>query len=196
MWGMNVVKPMTLSPVKPFLATLAMLCSSVTLASNDQSPACFPASIDGFESTSIPDAQAESLKAYRNTRMAGYNAAPYNTAVSVFVYDRERPANDTNELEAAISEILSVHPGAELAMSGKGKVPVAGTPTSARGGLFLWTEGQTDYGSFLWVVPGDKQYLKIRATYVRPPGDREALEAMKFAVAALETVSKSVCRPE
>lgn len=187
---------MTLFPARLLLALLVLFCSTVALAGVDQTPSCFPASIDGFESTSIPDARAESLKAYRNTRTAGYNAAPYNTAVTVFVYDRESPANDTKELEAAIFEILSVHPGAKLAMSGKGKVPVAGAPAEALGGLFTWSDSKNDYGSFLWIVPGDRQYLKIRTTYIRPPGDREVVEAMRFAISALETVAKSICRPE
>jgi hypothetical protein len=180
------------------LVALTLLHQAMATASNSPQPAppCFPASIDGLESVPIPDGQAESLKAYRNTRAAGYNGAAYGIAVSAFIYDRELLADDSAELEAAISEILSVRPGAELAGSGKGKLPVAGTPTTALGAMFLWTENEMDYGSFLWLVPGEKQYLKIRTTYIRPQGDREAVEAMESAISAIETVSKNVCRPD
>lgn len=184
--------------MRRFLPALALLFPFIAMASGSDGDAvpCFPATINGFESATIPDAQVVALKAYRNTRSAGYNAMPYRTAITLFVYDRDQPANDQAELRAAISEVLSSHPGAELAMSGKGQVRLAGTSVEAQGGLFLWSEGETDYGSFLWLVPGDRQYLKIRATYVRPPEDNQVTKAMQFAIDAIAAVGDKVCRPQ
>ncbi len=184
--------------MRKLLSALVLLCPFIVMASESDGDVmqCFPTTINGFESTLIPDAQVEALKAYRNTNLAGYNTVPYHTAITLFVYDRDPLTNDQTEFTATISEVLSSHPSAELAMSGKGQVRVAGTSVEAQGGLFLWSEGETNYGSFLWLVPGDRQYLKIRATYVRPQEDKQVTKAMQFAIDAIATVGDKVCRPQ
>ncbi|ESK54634.1 hypothetical protein F990_02507 [Acinetobacter tjernbergiae DSM 14971 = CIP 107465] len=184
--------------MRKFLFALVLLCPFIALASESDGNAvrCFPTAINGFETVLTPDAQAVALKTYRNTHSAGYNAMPYHTAITLFIYDRDPSTNDLAELKAAISEVLSSHSNAELVMSGKGQVRVAGTSVEAQGGLFLWSEGETNYGSFLWLVPGDKQYLKMRATYVRPLEEKQVTKAMQFAIDAIATVGDKVCRPQ
>ena len=168
--------------------------TAMAQAPADAPAACFPATIDGFETAAFPAAQVEQLKSYRHSVAAGYNAAG-GTVVTVFVYDRDAKADDQKEARAAIGEVLASHRGAELAMAGEGKVPLAGVDTPALGGMLLWTEGGADFGSFLWVVPRGGHYVKLRATYVRPPDDADAVAAMRSAMDALTVVARRVCDP-
>ena len=179
------------------LALLGGLAAATATAQDDgdPAPACFPAAIDGFETIVRTEDQAARLKANRNTVSGGYHAASGNTVITVFVYDREPGADDRREGEAAIAEVLSAHSGSELASSGEGSVALAGVPTPAHGGFFTWSEGETDYGSFLWVIPREAHYVKIRATYVRPEDDREVAAAMRVAMNALEKVARGICDP-
>ena len=188
------------TPLRLPLAFAALLgCLATTPAAAQDAPAppaaCFPAAIEGFETAVHTEEQVARLKSHRNTTAAGYNAAAYRTTITMFVNDREPGADDAREGEAAIAEALAAHPGSELAMGGEGTVPLAGVATPARGGFLVWSEGETGFGSFLWVVPRHGHYVKIRATYVRPAGDREVVAAMQFAASALETVARGTCDP-
>lgn len=180
-------------------SALALLAFSALLSppafAADLPATCFPASIEGFETAAFPPDLVAQLAAHRHTQATGYNAARYHTTVTVFVYDRAPGANDRKEAEAAIAEAMAMHEGAELAMGGEGKVPLAGVATPAIGGLLLWTEGGDDVGSFLWVVPRGDRYVKFRASYVRPRHDDELVAAMQFAMASLNTVASAVCDP-
>lgn len=140
-------------------------------------------------------AQATRLKAYRISTAAGYNAQARGTAITLFVFDRAEDADDRGEVDAAVREVLSVHRGSEMAMGGDSRMPLASVDTPAQGGLFLWTEGRTDYGSFPWVIPRTRHYVRLRATYVRPPGDDAAVEALKSAMSALSSVARNACDP-
>lgn len=192
-----------MSPIqsKAILAAVLCLCAIQVAAkkqdAEDASDAqCFAAHIDGFKTIDFPPAYRASLKEHRNGVVAGYNADRFNTAVSVFIYDKKPNANVDKELNLAVSEVLSAHSGAELARAGKGTVPLAGEPNEAYGGIFIWSEGATDLGSFLWIIPKANRYVKLRATYVRPEADQETAEAMRFAISALETFARSVCDPD
>lgn len=64
-------------------------------------------------------------------------------------------------------------------------------PVRNHGALFTWSERRGDYVSFLWIVPLERRFLKMRATYARPSGAE--LNAMKSAIDAIQKVSAAIC---
>lgn len=131
--------------------------------------------------------------AYRNSVGGGYNGPAHRLAITVYFYDREASdeQSDTKELRTAIVEVLQSHKGARVEMGGKGSLPLAGEPTEALGGLLAWREGRDDYASFLWLIPRMSRWIKIRATYVRPPtGEAEAYELARDSI---RKVVSSIC---
>jgi hypothetical protein len=133
------------------------------------------------------------MKAFRNTVVAGYNETGHRLAITVYVYDREESgeAADTKEVRSAVSEILAAHRGAQMAAGGKSSFTLGSESVAAQGGLFTWREGQDEYASFLWVVPRERRFVKVRATYVRPNGGEG--EAMKFAKESAHKVGAEIC---
>lgn len=167
--------------------------SSATVNASRSSP-CFPSSISGFETVEFPETHLATVRGRGNGTVAGYNAAPFELAVTVFIYEREADSKADDELKLALSEVLAAHPGAELATKGNGSVPLSGKPTAAHGGMFLWGERDTEYGSLLWLVPRPKHYVKLRATYKRVAG--KETEAMGFAIQSINAVANALCNPE
>jgi len=155
---------------------------------------CFPAAIDDdLQSIAFPQDHKDAIRKHRNTQVAGYNAAEFRTTVTVFTYEKEPIATLLEEFRASGSEILAVHGGAESPMSGPAKLEVAGETIDGFLGVFLWTEGETDFGSFLWVGEVSGKYVKIRTTYVRPEQDEQTAAAMRFAITAMRKVAGHVC---
>jgi hypothetical protein len=154
---------------------------------------CVPASISGFTRSSFAPSQLEALEAFRHTSIAGFNGSAHRLAVTVYVYDREDTSEGgmATEARSAVAEILKSHKGAALAMAGSTSLSVGGQAKSAQGGLFTWKEGADDYASFLWVIPLERRYLKVRATYVRPNGGEG--DAMKYANESVRMILSEMC---
>ncbi|NUU03895.1 hypothetical protein HNO84_19980 [Herbaspirillum robiniae] len=101
-------------------------------------------------------------------------------------------AEDINETAFAVKEVLSVHHGSRLQMGGRTSLSVGGEMKRGHSALFNWREGAEDYASFLWIMPLDKRFMKIRATYVRPRGSEG--EAMTSTLNAVKAIADQVCR--
>jgi hypothetical protein len=156
---------------------------------------CISAEISGLQAIQYPQERQEAIRKYRNTLISGYNATEFNTAVTVYVYDKEPITELLQEFRASGSEVLAAHAGAESPMSGPAKLPVAGNSADGFLGVFLWTEGETDFGSFLWIGELSGKYVKIRTTYVRPEQDDQTAAAMSYAMTAMRSVASHVCDP-
>jgi hypothetical protein len=148
--------------------------------------------IEGFQTKPVPEEHRALLKTYRNSVGGGYNELARQLAISVYFYDREVQDEqaDIKEVRGSVVDVLRLHPGARVEM-GTSSLPLAGDPTEARGGLLTWRVGPNDYASFLWVIPRTSRWVKIRATYIRPPG-KEA-EAMEYAAESIRKVVSSIC---
>ncbi|WP_157845672.1 hypothetical protein [Herbaspirillum huttiense] len=155
---------------------------------------CAPAAVDGLQRVSFPDAVIAQNRAYRNTLLAGYNKDENRLAVTFFLYDRVAGSDEEDVKEAidAAREILSVHPGSKLQMGGPASLPLGGENKRGNGAMMIWHEGSDDYASFLWVLPIEKRFMKVRATYVRPHGGES--EAMRSALDTVKSLSDQVCR--
>ena len=112
---------------------------------------CFPAAINDLQEVQFPQERQDATRKYRNTEIFGYNAQEFNTVVTVYIYDKKPIKQLPQEFRISAAEILEAHTGAESPMSGPSKLSIAGKPTEGFLGIFLWSEGQTDYGSFLCV---------------------------------------------
>ena len=157
---------------------------------------CSPAEIGDLQRIQFPQERQDALRKYRNTLVLGYNATEFNTAVTVFIYDKKPIGELRKEFLASGSEVLAAHAGAESPMSGPAKLTVSGKPTDGFLGVFLWTEGETDFGSFLWVGEMSGKYVKIRTTYIRPEQDAQTASAMSYAMTAMRSVANQVCEPK
>ena len=180
----------------PMLGTIFALASFVSTgiqAQERNNVVCFPAEIDGLQAVQFSQAQKDTAKSYKNSEIHGYNASEFSTAVTVYAYDMAPQLDLKKEFVASGSEIFSVHKGTEAPMSGPSKLPVAGVETPGFLGIFTWTEGQTDFGSFLWVGTINGKYLKIRTTYIRPELDSETASAMRFAMDSMRKVASHTC---
>lgn len=172
-------------------------CSACNAASpnfDKGSGLCLPGPIDGLETIAHSAAELASIRMFRNTSVAGYNRPLHRLAITTYLFDRETDSEsgDAKELRNTIAEILQVHPGAVLEMSGKTTLPVGGVPTPGYGGMFRWEEGGNDLASFLWIVPRGSRYLKLRATYVRPHGGEG--EAMGEVIKVSQRIAAHFCR--
>lgn len=157
---------------------------------------CFPAEIDELQAVQFPQEKLEELRGYRNTQIAGYNAAEFNTAITVYIYDKKPVEDLAQEFRASGSEIFAVHKGTESPMAGPVKLAIAGKQTDGLLGIFLWSEGETDFGSFLWLGEVSDKYVKIRTTYIRPEQDDQTASAMRFAMTAMHKVADHICIPD
>jgi hypothetical protein len=182
-----------------FATAIIFFTGLFPVSGSAQEPAlnnCSPAQIGGLQLIQIPQEQQDALRKYRNTRAIGYNAAEFNTAVTVYVYDKKPIAELKKEFLASGSEVLSAHAGAESPMNSPSKMIVSGQPADGFLGVFLWSEGETDFGSFLWVGEISGKYVKIRTTYVRPEQDDQTASAMSFALTTMRNVANQVCEPK
>jgi hypothetical protein len=168
-------------------------CASGGGIVDKQAGICFPKSVQGFEAVPSTEAQRKQLAEYRNSIAAGYNVPAMRLAVTFYVYDREEQGEDAdlNEVRAAIGEILQYHSGSKMEMAGGTQLPLGGRKTAAKGAMFTWSDSHADYGSFLWIVPKGTRYLKVRATYPRPPGSEG--ETMERALEAVNELARNVC---
>jgi len=157
---------------------------------------CSPVEIGGLQLVQFPQERQDALRKYRNTQAIGYNAPEYNTAVTVYIYDKKPIVELKREFLASGSEVLASHAGAESPMSGPSKLALADKPTDGFLGVFLWSEGETDFGSFLWVGELSGKYVKIRTTYIRPELDDQTGAAMSYAMMTMRTVANQVCVPK
>lgn len=179
------------------LASLIFAISSVwPTAGMTQAPApvqCFPEEIENLHAVKFPSDRQEAVRKYRNSHVVGYNAAEFNTAVTVYIYDREPITELTQEFRLSGSEVIDAHKGSESPMNGPSKLTISDNPVDGFLGVFLWSEGETDFGSFLWVGEISGKYVKLRTTYIRPEKDEETGPAMLFAMSAMKNVAKHVC---
>jgi hypothetical protein len=157
--------------------------------------ACLPPAIGDLRAIEIPQDTSEAMRRLRNTEIAGYNAEPFRTAVTVYRYDKAPVDELRKEFAASAADVLALHADAESPRSGPSRLRIAGSPTEGYLGIFLWSEGETDVGSFLWVSELSGRYLKIRATYVRPERDDQTGAAMRYAMEALQRVADHVRTP-
>jgi hypothetical protein len=166
-------------------------CEGGTL--DEASGFCLPASVEGLPRVAITAERTRQLKAHRNSVAAGYDVMRYRLAVTLHLYDRDQPGPvaDDDEMAAAVREVLDSHKDARLEMGGATSLPVAGEATEGQGALLTWQEGLTDYVSLLWLLPQEKRWLKVGATYVRPLED--AGEAADFAVGFVRKVASAIC---
>jgi hypothetical protein len=171
--------------------------SLVTFAARaDDAPAqCFPAAIEGFRTIPQTAEEAAESRAYRNTVHAGYKAQDYNFTATVYLYDRAPATSDKEELEQTIASIQSMHEHFEIGRIGEGTIPLAGKDTAALGGFFTFADPSVDAGALLWIVPGKTQFLKIRASYIRPQDDAQLVPALKFAFESVNTIASKLCTP-
>lgn len=184
------------------LFTLSSIQSAYCVASEttpNASPAatdkCFPESIEHFDTIVFTDDLRNKYKANRNTRVAGYSSAKYRVELTAYYYDRDTwvTGSDQKELIDSIREVLAAHPGAELSLQGEAELPLTGIETKADVAIFFWNEQGVSFGSFLWLIPAKTHYLKLRVTYVLPPGPQE--DAIEFVKETTDRVVEATCRP-
>ena len=179
------------------ISAISLAIIPMSVGAQDSAPSiCFPATIDDLQQVVFPKERLDAMRKYRNTEVAGYNSQQFNTAVTVYIYDKEPVKKLAQEFSSSASEILQTHAGAESPMSGPSKLNIGGKPTAGLLGVFLWSEGETDYGSFLWTGELAGQYVKVRTTYIRPEDDGQTGGAMQYAMAAMRNVAGHVCRAQ
>lgn len=182
-----------------FVLALALVAAAPPLIADVPVPTglmsqCLPTSVHGLVSEEISAERVRRQKANRNTTFAAFSAVPYRLSILSFVYDREVAAGeaaDEDEMNDAINEIMSAHPAAELSTRGTATLPISGVSTEAEVALFFWNSEGTEYGSFLWLVPRQTHYLKLRVTYTRPKGDQG--KSMEFVRESTYSVARAIC---
>ena len=179
-------------------AILAMtaLFSANSPAQESVSDTCAPAEIESLQAVQFPEEMRDANRKYRNTQLFGYNASEFKTAVTVYIYDKEPVRDLRQEFLGSGSEVVRTHAGTESAMRGPAKFTVAGKSRDGWLELFLWSEGETDFASFLWIGELSGKYIKIRTTYIRPEQDDQTGSAMRYAVTAMRSVASHVCEPK
>lgn len=165
----------------------------VAISSESQLSNCLPETIDHLKAFHFPVDQQETARQYRNTQVAGYNATEFNTTVTVYVYDKEPALDLKQEFQASGLAVLSAHNDVESPMSGPSRLTISGKPIDGLLGVFLWSERETDFGSFLWIGDVSGKYIKLRTTYIRPEADNETATAMRFAMTAMQRVASHIC---
>ena len=155
---------------------------------------CLPASVDGLSTSTFSAEQLATAKKDRNTILAGYTGAKNKLTITVYVYDRliSKSDADLKEMKNAAASILMFNNGSELVADGTGTLPIAGTITDASVALFAWTDFDGEHGSFLWLVPVNKHYIKLRVTYLQPPDDKG--ENITYVRDMTFKVAKSICK--
>jgi hypothetical protein len=156
-------------------------------------PQCFPASIDGLTADLYSDAKRAELATYRNTVAAGYDADVYDFAATTYLYDRAPNPSLDDEYALVWQAVKQAHPQVEIVRSALTTLP----STHAKGmlGLGTYSEGDVDFATIVWLAEGDTQFLKVRATYVRPEDDAKTAGAMRFAFESLEKIVGASCTP-
>lgn len=175
------------------VAAVLALSGLSTAGAVERATGCFPGQIGDLRWIDNSKDRQDAIRQYRNTQVAGYNADPYMTAVTVFVYDKTPVMELQEEFRASSAEVLAAHEGAESARTGPFQLEVQEKLLDGFLGFYLWGEGEADIGSFLWVGELPGKYVKIRTTYVRPESDAELVPAMAHAVDAMRGVAAHVC---
>lgn len=174
---------------------LTILFSESGNAQESISSSCFPPSINDLQAVQFSQELQDANHKYRNTEISGYNAPEFKTAVTVYIYDKEPVTELLQEFRTSGSQVLAMHSGTESPMNGPYKLSIAGKPVDGLLGIFLWSEGETDFGSFLWIGELSGKYVKLRTTYIRPEQDEQTEPAMQYAMTAMRSVADHVCQP-
>ena len=174
---------------------MALLLPFNTGAQQPLPDECLPTEIDGMQAVEFPPGHRDAIHKHRNTQISGYNAEKFNTTVTAYIYDKEPKMELLQEFRDSGSAVIAAHSGTETPMSGPSKITIAGNPTDGYLGIFLWSEGKVDFGSFLWVGEVAGKYVKIRTTWIRPEQDDQTATAMRFSMQAMRNVANHICIP-
>jgi hypothetical protein len=180
-------------PVRAARTPDCAACNAASPNFDKGSGLCLPGPIDGLETAKYSSSDHAAMRAFRDTRVVGYNRPLHRLAITAYLFDREADSEavDTKELRNTITEILQSHKGAVLEASGKTDLLLGSVKAAGFGGMFRWSEGGDDFASFLWIVPRGSRYLKLRASYVRPHGGEG--EAMGEVIKVSHKVAGYFC---
>lgn len=173
---------------------MAGSASAGSAASEPAPRACFPARIGDLQAVEYAREDHDAMHRNRLGKIFGYNGAPYGTTVTVYLMDKSRAGSAEQEFRSAGSQILAVHPGAELVMSDPARpLTLAARPTAGQMATYRWKEGGDDVGSILWIGETPDRIVKIRLSYSRPQGKTEAEVATRYVTQTLRATAEHVC---